>query len=329
MADEKEFEELSRLNNELVNLQRELARSNAEIARQREWFRVVLASIGDAVIATDHQGKILLLNPVAEQLTGWRSSEAAGKLLHEVFVIRNSTNGQPHPDMIARVLTSGTSCVLDDDTILVARDGSTIPIDDSGAPIRDTTGRIIGCVFVFRDISRRKQMEERLRELAVRDGLTNLYNHREFYRICHDEGERARRYNCIFSLLMLDIDFFKRINDTLGHLRGDDVLRFVAEKITANIRGTDRAARYGGEEFAVIMPSVEGSAAVRVAERIREKIAGEPLHFESGTTLSVTVSIGVASFPEHGRTEQELVAAADAALYRAKEGGRNRVCLAT
>ncbi|MCX8043007.1 MAG: sensor domain-containing diguanylate cyclase [Desulfobacterota bacterium] len=327
--DEQALEDFSRLNNELVNLQRELARTNAELARQKEWFRVTLESIGDAVIATDQQGKILLLNRVAEQLTGWKSGDAAGKDLHDVFVISNRQTGMSHPDLLESVLVRGETCILEDDTVLRSRDGRVIPIDVSGAPIRDASGKIIGCVFVFRDVTRRKEMEERLRELALRDGLTNLYNHREFFRLCREECERAQRYGFPLALLMLDIDFFKRVNDTFGHPAGDEVLRYVAATLTLNIRSSDRAARYGGEEFAVIMPQSGAAEATVAAERIRQAIACRPVVFEDGKTLSVTVSIGVAAYPEHGRKEHELVQSADAALYRAKQGGRNRVCTAS
>lgn len=326
--DQVTLEDFSRLNNELVNLQRELARSNAEIARQKEWFRVLLASIGDGVIATDARGNILLLNPVAEKLTGWQSSEAQGRPLDEVFMISNGLTGEKHPDLLDTVLGRGEICSLDENTVLRSRDGRVIPIDDSGAPIRDSSGKIIGCVFVFRDITRRKEMEERLRELALRDGLTNLYNHREFFRLCREECSRAQRYGQPLALLMLDIDFFKRINDTLGHPARDEVLRWVASTLTSKIRSSDRAARYGGEEFAIIMPQSGVEEAQVAAERIRESIAEKPVMLESGKPLSVTVSIGIAAFPEHGKNERELVQAADGALYRAKQAGRNRVCTA-
>jgi len=326
--DQWAFDDLTRLNNELVNLQRELARKNAEIVRQRDWLDVVLSSIGDGVIATDRAGRIVLLNPVAEQLTGWTRESAHGRRLGDVLVLKNGETGSPHPDLLAAVLERGAPCGLAEDTVLVTRDGRAVAVDDSAAPLRDEQGNISGCVIVFRDVTRRKQMEQRLRELALRDGLTDLYNHREFYRMCREECGRAQRYGAPLALLMLDIDFFKRINDTLGHPCGDEVLRFVARTLVSVTRASDRAARYGGEEFAVIMPQSGVPEAVAAAERIRMTVAERTVSLENGGTIAVTVSIGVAGFPDHGRTEQELVKAADTALYRAKQTGRNRVCAA-
>ncbi|MDA8122437.1 MAG: GGDEF domain-containing protein [Deltaproteobacteria bacterium] len=199
-------------------------------------------------------------------------------------------------------------------------------------------------VFMMDTVRRR---ERQLRELAVRDALTSLYNRRYFFYRLNSEIQRAKRYGRTLSLLILDVDNFKKYNDSYGHQAGDKVLANLAARISSNIRRSDVnptyevdiASRYGGEEFAVILPeaasvqgivaaerlraSIEARGAFMVAERIRRKI--EESRFDGP---GVTISIGVASYPEHGVELESLLKAADDALYLAKKEGKNRVVLA-
>jgi len=171
-----------------------------------------------------------------------------------------------------------------------------------------------------------EKSQEALKELSVRDPLTGLFNHREIYRVLHEELERARRYTHPLSFLMLDLDFFKRINDSYGHPAGDRVLRDLARVIRRELRQADLVGRYGGEEFAVIRPETAGEEALELARRIHRQIGGHRIPLPGGGDMGVTVSIGMASFPADASTPEKLVMAADNALYRAKESGRNRVC---
>lgn len=164
-----------------------------------------------------------------------------------------------------------------------------------------------------------------LRQLATVDALTGLLNRREFDRLLKEEQERAVRFTQPLSLLLLDLDHFKQVNDTHGHPVGDQVLHAIARRIVANVRSVDRVARYGGEEFAVVLVQGAPEFAVSAAERIRAAIAAESVVTSGGLVLSVTASIGVATLPVHGETPETLVAAADKALYAAKSAGRNRV----
>ena len=163
-----------------------------------------------------------------------------------------------------------------------------------------------------------------LEELATHDGLTGLYNHKTFYAFLDDEVERARRYQHPFSLLMIDIDHFKHVNDTYGHQAGDAILRGLSERLIEQVRTIDRVCRYGGEEITVILPDTE--AAFDVADRLRAAIEATPFDIGSGKAIGITVSIGLAACPHDADNGPALVAAADTALYAAKEGGRNRVC---
>jgi len=164
---------------------------------------------------------------------------------------------------------------------------------------------------------------EALRRLATRDELTGLPNRREFDRIMSEEEERARRFGHPLSLVVVDIDRFKSINDLHGHAAGDAVLREAASRIADSIRTVDRAARIGGEEFALILVQTDGQAAFEVARRAIASVAKNPVR-AGELSVAVTASAGVATLPLDARTAGDLFAAADKALYAAKEGGRNR-----
>lgn len=163
-----------------------------------------------------------------------------------------------------------------------------------------------------------------LAELATRDGLTALLNRREFLRLLREELERSRRYGHACTLLMLDVDRFKAVNDAWGHPAGDTVLRAIAERVLNEVRPMDRAARYGGEEFALLLPETGAEGAATAAERIRAAVAAASITLSADHAVSVTVSIGIAAYPIDGTDEEALVAAADKALYAAKASGRNR-----
>ncbi len=165
-----------------------------------------------------------------------------------------------------------------------------------------------------------------LRELSIHDGLTGLLNFREFHRQLTEEAERFHRYKHPFSLLMLDLDHFKTLNDTYGHLAGDECLRAAAALIRGSVRPVDIVARYGGEEFVIVLPETGAGGAVAVAERLRRLIAQRSISLPVGVTIALTVSIGTATFPEDGDSVPQLISAADKALYAAKSAGRNRVC---
>jgi len=173
--------------------------------------------------------------------------------------------------------------------------------------------------------SERIDLYERLQQLSIFDSLTGVYNRRYFMERLSEEFSRAQRFNLDLSFLMIDIDNFKKINDTYGHLVGDAVLREIARLIWENLREIDFVARYGGEEFSVVLLDTDKTAAIMVAERICSRISRERLKaFDE--TLAVTVSLGVAGFPANTRYLDVLIETADKALYKAKAAGKNRAC---
>jgi diguanylate cyclase (GGDEF)-like protein len=161
--------------------------------------------------------------------------------------------------------------------------------------------------------------------MAVTDGLTGLYNHREFYQSLRRELERARRYRHTLTLLMIDVDDFKRFNDRFGHPAGDTALRMIGELLRKCARTTDIIARYGGEEFAIILPESTPGGALMVAERIKSEIAGHNFIQKASEPVHLTVSIGIYSSESGDVSEDQMVSFADEASYSAKKAGKNQV----
>lgn len=178
-----------------------------------------------------------------------------------------------------------------------------------------------------REIKQRKQAEKKIKELAIRDSLTNLFNHGEFYRQLEIEIQRAKRYEHPLSLLIIDLDNFKKMNDTCGHKFGDEILRIVACTIQKNVRTVDHVARYGGDEIAVIMPEIDKKASEVPARRLRKLISQLKITAPDGKNIKITLTIGISEFPKNGDTGDTLVHYADQALYTGKRSGRNKVCV--
>ncbi len=184
--------------------------------------------------------------------------------------------------------------------------------------------------FLERKVEQRtselNKLNQKLEQLAITDELTGLYNHRFFYEKLEEEFLRAKRYKHQVSVLMIDVDLFKKFNDTYGHLAGDEVLEKVSRCLEKGVRDTDTVARYGGEEFAVIIPEVELNGVLALAERLRESVEHEKSKYKgSGPGGAVTISIGAAIYPEDAEDIVALIKQADEALYLSKDNGRNRV----
>lgn len=189
---------------------------------------------------------------------------------------------------------------------------------------KDEFGRL--AIAINRMAGKLAESQQALMEIATLDGLTGVFNRREFNRLLTLEVERSRRSYHPVSMVMVDIDHFKSINDTYGHQSGDDALQWVSSILQQEVRPSDIVARYGGEEFALILPNTPPETAAIVAERIRHTLESEKVPIQEGKMISVTASLGCSTFPNVGDSEELLMKAADNALYQAKESGRNRVC---
>jgi diguanylate cyclase (GGDEF)-like protein/PAS domain S-box-containing protein len=207
------------------------------------------------------------------------------------------------------------------------QDGSEIWVWEQGQGVTvDGKQYLEGIVM---DISQRKAMEQELAILASRDTLTDLYNRRKMEQQFREELNRACRYQRPLSLLWIDVDHFKSVNDLFGHQAGDEVLKKLGQLLVSGIRSVDYAARYGGEELAVILPEMDETSAMDMAERLRSLVEKTAFVIDDALEVTITISVGVASYPTHGATQDALLRAADHAMYRAKENGRNRVYMSS
>lgn len=299
-------------------------RKNAEAAvwLEKERAQVTLESIGDAVITTDIQANVEYLNPAAEFLTGWMNSEAKGQPLEKVFHIINEDSGQTVESPIVHCLKEGRIVGLTNHTVLINRTGSTIGIEESAAPIRDRAEVVIGGVLIFRDVSYKRNLMRELAHLAHHDALTGLPNRLNFNESLNQALARAKRKRGMLSVMFLDLDRFKLINDTMGHNLGDLLLKDIAERIRQILREGDTIARQGGDEFLVLLPEIrDEQEVVSVTERILG-VFSQPLMLD-GNEIYMSTSIGISLYPTDGSDLETLVKQADTAMYYAKEQGRN------
>ena len=214
---------------------------------------------------------------------------------------------------------------ISDHAILIRRNGTEFAVQGSVSPMIAPEGWLMGAVIVLRDVTEARAMAAKLTRMAQQDALTGLANRallEDRLKQCVRFAGRSRRQ---FALMFLDLDHFKRINDTLGHAAGDVLLRNIAERITRTLRGSDTASRLGGDEFVVLLPQIERREdAGAVAEKILRAVS-QPYDL-GGQAQTVSFSIGIAVFPDDGADSEALMHGADAAMYRAKSTGRNRYC---
>jgi diguanylate cyclase (GGDEF)-like protein/PAS domain S-box-containing protein len=292
---------------------------------EKERAQVTLQSIGDAVVTTDARGNIEYLNPVAEQLTGWESRQAQGLPIESIITLTDETTGEAVTNPVSRCLQEGRVVTLADNVVLVARDGSTIAIQDSAAPIQDRNGQVVGAVMVFHDVRQERQLHRRLAYLASHDPLTGFINRRELEErlstvLAAVKAEPARAA----ALLYMDLDQFKVVNDTCGHSAGDLLLRQLGDVLRERVPKSGALARLGGDEFAVLLSDHTMAAATAIAESLREAIAAFRFSWRDNA-LQVGVSIGIVPVEAESETVATLMSAADVACYVAKDLGRNRI----
>jgi diguanylate cyclase (GGDEF)-like protein/PAS domain S-box-containing protein len=294
-----------------------------EIGRLSQLNELLLTCAGAGIYGVDPDGRCTLINPAALDMLGLQREDVIGKTAHEVFHHRRKDGSvyPAHECPVHHTLSDGIGRDVED--ALVRRNGEVMPVRMSIAPITDGD-RLIGAAVVFRDIAQRIAMEIELRHLATTDPLTGVANRRSFMERVDIEQSRMRRFGQPSSVLMLDIDHFKRVNDTFGHAAGDSVLRQLGNLPAQLLRDVDLMGRLGGEEFGILLPGTDVTGALQVAERFRLEIAGTPFQSNSGPIV-VTVSIGVTELDPSDAGAEAALARADIALYGAKLNGRNRV----
>ncbi|HEV2610340.1 MAG TPA: EAL domain-containing protein [Noviherbaspirillum sp.] len=301
----------------------ERKKAEAALFEEKERAQATLKSIGDAVVSADVDGKITFLNPIAEQLTGWRNDEAVGHMLSQVLNLVDEDNGTPvslSPDMTA----SGRPAGIGSRTLLIRRDGEQFSIEGSVARLLDRERHSTGCVIAFRDVSLARKLAAQLSHQARHDPLTGLVNRMEFERRLRLALDRVQVNGVGHCLLYLDLDQFKVVNDTCGHVAGDELLRQLSAVLRLNLRDSDTLARLGGDEFGILLESCPPDAALRIAEKLRQAVAEHTFAWED-KRFTVGVSIGRVNFDDDTLTLAEILSNADAACYVAKERGRNRI----
>ena len=292
--------------------------------KEKESAQITLQSIGDGVITTDSKCCIEYLNPVAEQLTGWRLEHAQGRTIDEIFRSFHEETCEPLENPLAVAIRRTRAIKSVRPTLLIRRDGNELYIESCASPIRDGAGNVSGGVLVFHDVSESRELNRKLSYHASHDILTGLVNRREFESRLERALKSSRAREASFALCHIDLDQFKIINDNCGHSAGDALLGQVGALLKSKIRWRDTVARLGGDEFGVLLESCSLEEAIRNAEALREAIRNYKFVWEE-RTFRLGASIGVVPISPENEDVAALLSAADSACAAAKESGRNRI----
>lgn len=298
-------------------------RIEQELKENRQWLLAILNSISDAVVASDLKGNIQFINPIAAALTGYQSDEIVNRNLSEIFNFIQESTRFPIENPILTALSEGHAIKMPDNTLLLSRTGQEIPVADSASPIVNQAGITYGAVMVFRDVTQEKREREQLEYNALHDALTDLPNRSLFLNRLQQAVDRSKRISSFrFTVMLLDLDRFKSINDTLGHLLGDQLLIAAANRFKTHLRSIDTVARFGGDEFAILLEDAQDLTFIcRMAERILDELQ-KPIRIDEHEIL-VTASIGIVLSSMPYNNTEELLKDADIAMYRAKQRGRS------
>ncbi|HWR77741.1 MAG TPA: EAL domain-containing protein [Thiobacillus sp.] len=301
-----------------------LHQSEHALHEEKERAEVTLHSIGDGVITTDLQGRVLYLNPVAEILTGYTLAEGVGKPIETIYRVRDQATGSP-------LANPARLCLAEDTVIsgvnlaqLLSADGRSYAVEETAAPIRGKAGKTIGAVLVFHDVTEAREASRKLAFQATHDALTGLINRREFERQVEEVLQDARKNDTNHAFCYMDLDQFKVVNDTCGHIAGDGLLIELATMLRHRVRESDTVARLGGDEFGILMRDIPLNEARALAEDIRNRIRDYRYLWE-GQTFEVGISIGVVPIRPDTSAAVDIFSNADIACFVAKDKGRNQI----
>jgi len=308
----------------LLQQQRELEASRKALIEEKLQAEVTLHSIMDGVITTDADNMILYLNPVAERLLGLNNSQTREMNLSKAIRLIHEDTGEALASPSIACLKNKQVEVLENHAALMRGDGQTIPIEATTAPMRNDQGEVIGAVMVFQDVSQERKLSRQLSYQASHDMLTGLYNRRMFEEqvetaLMNVEAEDRRHALCY-----IDLDQFKIVNDTCGHVAGDELLRLLAEILKSCIREGDILARLGGDEFGLLLENCVLKQASQVANKLRQSVKDFRFIWDENT-FEIGASIGLVPINRDNTDLASILASADMACYAAKDMGRNRV----
>ena len=291
------------------------------LERRAQILQQIVANASDSIITMDMHGSILTANTAVELMFEYTPDEVVGKQMSLLFP--DLTAGSE----LAHMLTDdGEQAAWQGELNATKKGGGVFPAHVSTSVLRDESGRALCLIAIARDVTERRNLMEKLQLLSVTDNLTGLFNHRYFHDRLQYEFARARRYSESLGCIMMDLDYFKTVNDTYGHLIGDDVLKAVADIIKSATRSADIVARYGGEEFAILLPNTDLRGAAQCAEHIWESLGTSEIATRGGV-VRLTMSVGVTALTPDVQDEDEFHHRADIALIEAKQRGRNNVCV--
>jgi two-component system cell cycle response regulator len=315
--------QLQDLNEELISQNEQLQQSYRLVEYANRRFVELFEHVPVACFTVDMEGSIREWNLAAQQLYGYTKEE----VLFQPFYAKafRGANASHIHDILQRVMQGSIVTGIESEDY--DSEGNLHYVIRSVFPIRNPNREVVGAIVSAVDVTYRveyenqlKALNQKLQSLAVTDGLTGLHNHRAFQDYLEEQFQVAMRNRQPLAVILMDVDHFKQYNDTYGHQAGDEVLRQVAQILSAHVREGDFVARYGGEEFVIVLPRTDLESAVAVAERLREAVQSAEWRLRP-----VTGSFGVACIRPDMETRQELIEAADQALYQAKKNGRNRV----
>jgi diguanylate cyclase (GGDEF)-like protein/PAS domain S-box-containing protein len=302
---------------------KQLAKSLSE---EKERLQVTLTSIADAVIATDTHQCINFMNPVAEQMTGWIFNQARGQHLDRVFMITQGRDGKLLTNPVADCLALGESMFIAEGAVLHSRDGRTFDIKNSASPLKTDNGNLLGAVMVFQDVSESRQLIRQLSYKASHDDLTGLPNRDAFKRELLQASESVCDRDDQHVLAYIDLDRFKVINDSAGHLAGDALLKKIGKCLRGQLRTSDSVARLGGDEFGLLMRHCNREQARLRCEQLIRQI--EALRFPwNERVYDVGASVGITEIHRNNNRISDLLSQADVACYSAKRSSRGTVAL--
>jgi diguanylate cyclase (GGDEF)-like protein/PAS domain S-box-containing protein len=286
--------------------------------------QTTLESLGEGVITTDNLGNITYVNPIAERLTGYTFEQALSKQLSEIFKVYSDTTNEEIDYPIQACIEHGEIIRHDALLNLLRKDGERFVIRDTATPIRDPEQKIVGAVLIFDDFSTIQAMAEKLSYQASHDDLTGIFNRREFEAQLEHALQQAIHYQVENSVCYIDLDQFKIVNDTCGHVAGDELLKSLTQILKGKIRHHDIFARLGGDEFGIILKDCPHDKAEELADLIRKTVQ-EFVFFWEQQKFQIGASVGLVHLSDKFNSVSEIMIASDSACYIAKEKGRNRV----
>jgi diguanylate cyclase (GGDEF)-like protein/PAS domain S-box-containing protein len=303
-------DEFSFLRDSINNLLTSIALEQCKVRENEEKLYYTLISVGDGVIAVDKDYKINLINPVAQRLTGWSSEEALGIHIDTVFNIINEYSRIQVDSPVKKVFQTENIVQMANHTLLIAKDGSEITIEDTAAPIKDKNGNITGAVLVFKDYSEKIEKQKQIEYLSYHDQLTGLYNRR----FLEEEIKRLDTIrNLPISFVYADVNGLKTINDAFGHQQGDKLLQKIADIFKTTFRTDDFIARVGGDEFILLLPKTNLDLAKVIVSRINRKIEQETI-----MDINISISFGWDTKTEENQTTLEIMKNAEKLMYQKK-----------